>query len=609
MLQTEWTRNRNWKTCAGIFITALAIASSTNSAPRHGIAMYGEPALPDGYESLPYANPDAPQGGTIAFGFSGSFDSLNPWIVKGRAPWMIRSLVYESLMGRNWDEPFALYGLLAESIETNENRDWVAFTLREEAKFSDGTPVTIEDVMWSFETLGEKGHPRYRTAWTKIDKMEKTGPRSIKFTFNTVDRELPLIIGLRPVLRKADWEGRNFEDSSIDVPIGSGPYILSDFETGRYLSFKRDPNYWGNDLGYNRGRHNFDSYRYEYFGDGGVVFEAFKAGEIDLFREWNAAKWENQYNFPALNEGRVKKTIIPHQRPSGIRGFVFNTRRDIFKDWRVRDALIHAFNFEFINNTLNDGKQPRIQSYFSNSVLGMRQGPAEGRVKQLLEMTTDGTLLPGALEGYELPKSDGSDRNRANIRKAIARFEEAGWVIDEKGVMRNSQGEAFTFEILLVQGSNDTLAIANIYAEALLRLGIDIKLTVIDSAQYRDLTNNYDFDMAWYRRAMSLSPGNEQRLYWGSEVADEPGSRNWMGVQSSAVDGMINAMLEARAQEDFVAAVRALDRILTTGRFVIPVWYSDFSRIAHRSELTYPNKLPVYGDWIGFMPDVWWYEK
>lgn len=570
--------------------------------------MYGDPVLPPNFKSLPYTNPDAPQGGTVVFGFSGSFDSLNPWIVKGRAPWMIRSLVYESLMGRNWDEPFSLYGLLAESIETNEGRDWVQFTLREEAKFSDGSAVTVEDVMWSFETLGKKGHPRYRTAWTKIKKMEKTGPRSIKFTFNTVDRELPLIIGLRPVLRKADWEGRNFDDSSIDVPIGSGPYILDDFETGRYLAFRRDPNYWGNDLGFNQGRHNFEILRYEYFGDGGIVFEAFKAGEIDLYREWNAAKWTSQYDFPAINDGKIIKSIIPHERPSGIRGFVFNTRREVFKDWRIRDALIHAFNFEFVNNTLNDGEQPRIRSYFSNSNLGMRPGPAEDKVKKLLENTADGELLPGALEGYELPKSDGTERNRANVRKAIALFEEAGWKIDDKGIMRNSEGEKFTFEILLVQGSNETLAIANIYSEALLRLGIEVQITVIDSAQYRDLTNNYEFDMAWYRRAMSLSPGNEQRLYWGSEVADQPGSRNWMGVKSTAVDGMIDAMLEAREQEDFVAAVRALDRILTTGRFVIPVWYSDFSRLAHRKELTYPEYLPVYGDWIGFMPDVWWYE-
>ncbi len=589
-------------------VIAAAGAVSGDAAPQHGVAMYGQPGLPPGFTALPYADPDAPKGGRIVFGASGSFDSLNPWIVKGRAPWALRSLIFEPLMGRNWDEPFSLYGLLAESIETDDSRSWVEFTLREEARFSDGSPVTAEDVMWSFEILGTKGHPRYRTAWKKIDKMEQTGPRSVRFTFNTVDRELPLILGLRPVLLKADWEGREFDESSLRVPVGSGPYVLDSFETGRFLSFKRNPDYWGRHLGFNKGRHNFEELRYEYFGDAGIVFEAFKAGEIDVFREWNAAKWESLYDFPAVHDGSIVKSVIPHQRPSGIRGFVFNTRRDIFRDWRIREALVHAFNFEFINNTLNGGKPPRISSYFSNSVLGMRPGPAAGRVKEFLERYPD-ELLPGALEGYALPQSDGSERNRSNIRKAIALFSDAGWSVDGDGVMRNNGGEAFGFEILLVQGSNDTLAIANIYAEALLRLGIEVRITVIDSAQYKERTNGFDFDMAWYRRAMSLSPGNEQRLYWGREGVELEGSRNWMGVASPAVEGMITAMLEASDQNEFTAAVRALDRLLTTGRFVIPAWYSDHSRIAHRKELKYPGILPVYGDWIGFMPDVWWYEE
>ena len=596
-----------------VLAAVLAVSMSTMSggaiaAPQHGIAMYGQPQLPPGYTALPYVNPDAPQGGRIVFGASGSFDSLNPWIVKGRAPWALRSLIYEPLMGRNWDEPFSLYGLLAESMETNEQREWVEFTLRPEAEFSDGSPVTVEDVMWSFEILGTEGHPRYRTAWTKIASMEQTGPRSVRFTFNTVDRELPLILGLRSVLRKADWDGREFGESSIDVPVGSGPYVLDSFETGRFLSFKRNPNYWGNNLGYNKGRHNIEELRYEYFGDGGIVFEAFKAGEINTYREWNSAKWDSQYDFPAVRAGDVIKSVIPHQRPSGIRGFVFNTRRAVFKDWRVREALIHAFNFEFINNTLNDGLQPRITSYFSNSILGMQPGPATGKVKALLESYRH-ELLPGALEGYALPTSDGSERNRRNIRKALALFSEAGWSVGDDGVMRDGEGNVFSFEILLVQGSSDTLAIANIYTEALQRLGIDVRITVIDSAQYKERTNSYDFDLAWYRRAMSLSPGNEQRLYWGGEGVELPGTRNWMGINSPAVEGMIDSILSAKAREDFIAAVRALDRLLTTGRYVIPAWYSDHSRIAHRRELKFPDKLPIYGDWIGFQPDVWWYEE
>ena len=592
----------------GLGLSALSIFGSADAEPAHGIAMYGAPALPPDYQALPYANADAPKGGQIVFGVAGTFDSLNPWIVKGRAPWAIRSHVYEPLMGRNWDEPFSLYGLLAESIETDDERRWVEFTLREEARFSDGSPVTVEDVIWSFETLGTEGHPRYRTAWNKIESITKTGDRSVRITFNVVDRELPLIAGLRPILQKSHWDGRVFSDSTLDIPVGSGPYILDEFETGRFLSMKRNPNYWGKHLAFNRGRNNFDEIRYEYFLDGSVVFEAFKAGDFNSYREWNAAKWDTAYDFPAVSDGDIVKSVFSHQRPSGIRGFAINTRREIFRDWRVRDALIHAFNFEFINNTLNGGEQPRITSYFSNSVLGMRSGAAEGRVKELLS-AHQSELLPGAMEGYQLPQSDGSERNRKNIAIARDLLAEAGWRVGDNGVMQNESGAPFTFEILLVQGSSDTLSIASIFSESLKRLGIDARIAIIDSAQYKERTDSYDFDMAWYRRGMSLSPGNEQKLYWGRDGVETPGTRNWMGIDSAAVEDMIDQMLSARQREDFIAAVRALDRLLTTGRYVIPAWYSDHSRIAHSKALHFPEQIPIYGDWIGFQPDVWWYEE
>ncbi|MCY4543033.1 MAG: extracellular solute-binding protein [Rhodobacteraceae bacterium] len=586
----------------------ILLPIAVEAAPKHAIAMYGEPALPADFEALPYANPAAPQGGTIRFGMAGGFDSLNPWIVKGRAPWAIRSLVYEPLMGRNWHEPFTLYGLLAETIETDDARSWVEFTLRENARFSDGSPVTVEDVIWSFETLGTKGHPRYRTAWNKIASIEETGPRKVRITFSVEDRELALIAGLRPILPRKQWEGREFDESSMNLPVGSGPYILDDFEAGRFLSFRRNPDYWGNDLAFNKGRHNFDEIRYEYFGDGGIVFEAFKAGEFSTYREWSAAKWEEIYDFPAVAAGDIVKSEIPHERPSGIRGFVYNTRKPHLQDWRVRDALIHAFNFEFINNTVGGGKQRRIKSYFHNSVLGMDLGPATGKVRELLE-PYESELLPGALDGYVLPVSDGSERNRKNIRTATQLFLDAGWKVDDSGVLKNSEGTPFELEMLLVQGASETLAIATIYAKSLERLGIDLTLTVIDSAQYRERTNAYDFDMAWYNRGMSLSPGNEQYLYWGRDGINTPGSRNWMGMDSPAAEAMIRTMLEARSREDFLAAVKALDRILTSGRYVVPLWFSDYSRIAHRKELKFPEQLPVYGDWIGFQPDVWWYEE
>ncbi len=584
----------------------IAAAAPVLAEPAHGIAMYGDPALPPDFVHLPQVNPDAPKGGRIVFGESGGFDSLNPYILRGRAPWSLGQLTVETLMGRAYDEPFTLYGLLAESVETDAARSFVEFTLRETARFSDGSPVTVEDVMWSFETLGTQGAPRYQGAWRKIATMEQTGPRSVRFTFTESDREMPLILGLRPVLKKAQWEGRDFTESTLDAPIGSGPYVVDAFEPGRFVTFRRNPDWWGKDLPFNRGQHNFDEVRYDYFGDAGVIFEAFKAGQISTFRERNPSRWGINYNFPAVQSGAVVLSEIAHQRPSGITGLVMNTRRDKFADWRVREALIQAFNFDFINNTLNGGTEPRITSYFSNSVLGMAEGPAEGAVRDLLQPYA-AVLLPGALEGYKLPVTDGSENNRAGIRAASRLLEEAGWTV-VGGVLQNAAGQPFEIEVLLSQGQAEVQAVVAIYAEALKRLGIALRTTTVDSAQYTERTNTYDFDMAWYTRSLSLSPGNEQILYWGSRGVEEPGSRNWMGVASPAVDAMIDRLLNAESHEDFVSATRALDRVLTSGRYVIPAWYTDVSRIAHRRELKFPDHLPVYGDWLGFQPEVWWYE-
>lgn len=587
---------------------ALVVTPGLAGAQSHGIAMYGEPALPPDFVSLPYANPDAPKGGRIVFGESGGFDSLNPYIVNGIAPAGLTAHTVETLLGRSFDEPFTLYGLLAESVNTDEARTFVEFTLREGARFSDGSPVTVEDVIWSFETLGTKGQPRYAAAWNKIGKVEQTAERSVKFTFNTEDRELPLILGLRPILKKAQWEGKDFTLSTLEAPIGSGPYVVAEFEPGKFISYRKNPDWWGADLPFNRGQHNLDEIRYDYFGDGGVVFEAFKAGEITSWRETNPVKWEQQYDFPAVTSGDVVKSVIPHSRPSGIEGFVFNTRRGMFADWRVREALITAFNFELVNKTLNGGAQPRIQSYFSNSPLAMVPGvPAEGRVAELLA-PFKAELLPGALEGYALPVGDGSEANRGAIRAATALLEEAGWTVQD-GVLKNAAGEPFAFEILITNGADDIINAATIYVEGLKRLGIEARVTTVDSAQYKERTTNYDFDMTHYIRSLSLSPGNEQTLYWGSAGVTEPGTRNWMGMNSPAAEAMIATMVAAADEAEFVAAVQALDRVLTTGRYVIPIWYSDVSRLAHRKELKYPERLPLYGDWPGFQPEVWWYQE
>ena len=593
---------------AATAILALGLSAGTAMAePQHGIAMYGAPALPPDFVSLPQANPDAPKGGRITFGEAGSFDSLNPYITKGSAPAAISSLTVETLMGRSYDEPFTLYGLLAESIETDDARSYVAFTLREAAKFSDGSPVTVEDVLWSFQTLGEQGNPRYTTAWKKIAKMEAVGARGVKFTFTELDREMPLLMGLRPILQKKQWEGRDFTETTLDAPIGSGPYVVADVEPGTRLTLKKNPDWWGRDLAFNKGLHNFDEIRYEYFADPTVIFEAFKAGEIDTYREANPAKWVGNFDIPPVQSGDIVKAEIPHQRPSGIDGLVFNTRKPMFADWRVREALIQAFNFELVNQTLSGGVNPRITSYFSNSELsGNMAEPASDKVAALLAPFAD-QLLPGAIEGYALPVADGTEANRAGIRKATDLLAEAGWTVQD-GVLKNGTGEAFAFEILLANGASDTIAATEIFVEALKRLGIEARIATVDSAQYKERSTNYDFDMTQYIRSLSLSPGNELTLYWGGEGVEKPGTRNFMGMSSPAAEALIKTMVSATSREDFVTATQALDRVMTSGRYVIPFWYSNVSRVAHKKALHYPARLPIYGDWLGFLPDVWWYQ-
>ncbi|MEI4232144.1 extracellular solute-binding protein [Roseovarius sp. D22-M7] len=593
-----------------VAIALLGAAQTAAAGPTHGIAMYGDPALPPDFVSLPYANPDAPKGGRVVTGNVGGFDSLNPFILRGSPPWQLAHLTHETLLGRSWDEPFTLYGLLAESVETGPDREWVEFTLNPAARFSDGSPVTVEDVIWSFETLGTQGHPRYRGFWTKVERIEQTGPRSLRLTFNVEDRELALLAGLRPILKKAQWQGRDISDAEMtDIPTGSGPYTVTGHEVNRHVTLQRNPDYWGADLPYRRGTHNFDEIRIEFYGDGTVLDEAFKAGLISYVREFNAEAWEEEYDFPAVQRGEIVKTEIPHQQPSGITGFVMNTRNPPLDDWRVREALITAFNFDYINDTLTGGRQPRITSYFSGSELGMDHGPATGRVRELLAPFA-GSLLPGTLEGYSLPEGDGTARNRDGLRRAVRLLAEAGWQVED-GRLVNADGTPLTLTVLLQQDGliAQASAMMDIYARALSRLGITLRIDMTDKAQYAERVAQYDFDLTMMRRSVSLSPGNEQMFYWGSDGVNEPGSRNLMGMTSPAAEAMIRTMLQSDDRDAFVAATRALDRVLTAGRYVIPIHRYAVGRIAHKAELAYPREsVPIYGDGIGFLPTVWWHE-
>lgn len=600
--------------CSLVTVAAMPLTSAAE--PAHGIAMYGEPALPAGFTHLPYANPDAAEGGSIRLPESGSFDSLKPWVLKGNPAFPLLTMpavLAETLMLRSLDEPFTLYGLLAETVETDPDRTWVEFTLRPEARFSDGTPVTVEDVMWSYETLGTQGHPRYRGAWSKVAKMEQTGPHKIRITFNTPDRELALLMGMRPVLKKAQWAGKDFTQSGLEVPIGSGPYVVSKVDPGRSLTLRKDPNWWGKDLPINQGLHNLDTITYDYYGDANAMFEAFKGGELDVWRELSPSRWDQEFDFPAVTSGQVVLSDIPNSRPTGITGFVMNTRNPIFADWRVRQALIEAFNWQFINNTLSGGKDQRITSYFANSDLGMKPGaPAEGRELALLEPFA-ADLPPGTIEGYALPEGTDQPLDRAALKRAMKLLQDAGWTVRD-GQLVNADGQPFRFEILLnLSGSAITTAaemrqMSEIYAQALRNLGITPVITLLDSAQYTQRTNTYAFDMTWFDRALSLSPGNEQLLYWGAKGVTEPGTRNLMGMNSPAAEAMVDAMLTSTNRPDFVAAVHALDRVLTAGRYVIPVGFAPVSHLAHDKALKFPAKTPIYGDYPGFLPETWWRE-
>lgn len=602
-------RTRVQRRGAALALAAICAATTALAEPTCGIAMYGEPALAPDFVSLPYANADAPKGGAMVTAEVGSFDSLNPYVDTGNVPWQLSYIIGESLMGRSLDEPFSLYCLLAESVELGPNREWVEFTLNADAKFADGSPVTVEDVIWSYETLGTVGHGRYRGFWSKVASIEATGERSVKITFNVVDQELALLAGMRPILQKSQFDGKDFAaDAPGMIPMTSAPYTVSDYEMGRYVEFTRNPDYWGANVPFRRGTANLDTLRIEFFGDETPAFEAFKTGETNFTREFNEARWASQYDFAAVQSGDVVKAELPHERPSGMTGFVMNSRRAPFDDIRVRDALMYAFNFEFINEAMTGGNQPRITSYYSNSPLSMDAGPAQGKVLEFLEPFA-ADLPVGTIEGYALPVSDGSETNRAGIGAALASLEQAGWTVGSDGVLKNADGKAFEFEILLQTGASEMVSIADMYIKSLARLGIMAHVTNVDSAQFKERTDAYDFDMTYYRRGLSLSPGNEQYSYFGSEGADTPGGRNLMGVKSPAVDAMIGRLLTSPSQDDFVAAVKALDRVLTAGRYVIPIYQWNISRIAHSKNLHYPTTVPIFGDWPGWQPDVWWYEE
>lgn len=580
------------------------VAGSANAAagiqPAHAIAMHGTPKYAADFRHFDYVNPDAPKGGLLRIAIQGTFDSFNPFIPKGNAA---AGGSFETLLTSSADEPFTQYGLIAESIEVPEDRSWAIFTLRPEARWHDGKPITVEDVIWSLDTLKSKGQPFFRFYYGGVASAEKLGPRRVKFSFSDKgNRELPLIVGQLPILPKHYWQTRDFESTTLEPPLGSGPYRITDFEPGRYVITERVGDYWGDNLPVNIGQNNFDRVRYDYYRDDTVIRQALKSGEIDFRLENQAKAWALDYEVPAVANGWLKKEEIRHYSPTGMQAFVYNTRREVFSDSKVREALAYAFDFEWTNRNLFFGQYTRTQSYFSNSELAS-SGLPTGDELDILDRYRD--RVPEALftQEYVAPSTDGSGWPRENLATAFRLLEQAGWVVRDMHLVNKQSGLPFTFEILLVSPAFERIVLP--FVRNLKRLGIDARVRLVDQSQYINRIRSFDFDMIVSGWGASESPGNEQRGYWTSAAADSPAASNYAGVRDPVVDELVELLISAPDRESLVARARALDRVLLFGYYVIPQWHLSMQRILYWDKFSRPENTPRNGTSV----DYWWFDE
>ncbi len=561
--------------------------------------MHGDPKHTAGFKAFPYVNADAPQGGRVVLGVLGTFDSLNPFIIRGVSASGMRDYVFESLLTRSADEPFSLYGLIAESVEVPADRSSVTFHLRREARFADGRPITPDDVLFSFDLLREKGWPYHRSHYGKVAKAEKIGEASVRFTFAVAgDREAPLLLGLMPILPRHALTPETFEQTTLTPPLGSGPYKVERVEAGRSIAYRRNPDWWARNLPVSRGRFNFDEIRVEYFREASSLFEAFKAGEIDVRQEDDPNRWLNGYGFAAVRDGTVAKREFATSLPSGMSSIVLNTRKTHLADARVRRALLSMFDAEWINRSLYNGLYRRTQSFFDRSELSSHGRPADARERQLLGPFA-GLVKPDILDGtYRFPATDGGGDNRAQLQLASKLLVEAGYTL--KGGKQIKAGKPLRLEFLAQTRPQERLMLT--YARTLARLGIDLSVRHVDSAQFNARLKSFDFDMLIWTWTASLSPGNEQANRWGSRAADLQGSLNLTGAKNPAADALIDALLQADSTAEFTSDVRAFDRVLLSGDYVIPLFHLPTVWLAHWDHLRFPETLPL----SGFEIDTWW---
>lgn len=584
---------------AAVLVFGCLTSAAFAQTAQHGLALHGAPKYPADFKHFAYANPDAPKGGEIRLAAIGTFDNLNPFILKGVAA-AGSNMVFETLMESSMDEPFSQYGWLAETVSVAPDRSWVAYKIRPEARFHDGKPVTVEDVIFSFETLRDKGHPFYRSYYKDVLKAEKIGAQEVKFTFKEAgNTELPLIMGQLPVLPKHFWADKDFSKTTLNPLLGSGPYKIESAVAGRSISYSRVTDWWGKDLAINRGRYNYDKISYDYYRDSTVALEAFFAHRYDFRVENTAKDWATAYNTPAVKSGAIIKQEIRNQLPAGMQAFVFNTRREIFKDRRVREALGYAFDFEWSNKAVAFGAYKRSTSYFANSELASSGLPSPEELK-ILEPYRGKIPDEVFTAEFRLPTTNGSGDNRANLQKAASLLKEAGWIL-QKGKLINSKGEQFTFEII-----NESPVFerwVQPFLRNLERLGIKANFRIADTAQYQNLIDEFNFDMTIGVFGQSLSPGNEQRDFWSSAKADVYGSRNLIGIKDPVIDELIEQLIKAPDRQSLIILARALDRVLLWNYFVIPHWYTDSYRVAYWNKFGQPAVAPLYG--LGVM-DSWW---
>jgi microcin C transport system substrate-binding protein len=595
---------RSFVGSAALLVLAVLAPPAQASEPKHGLSAFGDLAYPPGFKHFNYVNPNAPKGGTfslIGWGGVTTFNSLNNYILKGDAAQGLE-LLFDTLMTPAADEPDAVYGLVAESAEVAADSMSVTFHLRPEARFADGTELTADDVVFSFNLLKEKGHPIYHQTLEDVVKAEALDPRTVRYTFKgDLVRDLPLTVATLPIFSKAYYSTHSFDETTLDPPLGSGPYVVDRVDQGRTIVYRRNPNYWAKNLPVNRGRFNFDKIRFEYFRDRTAAMEAFKAGTYDFREEFTSKVWATEYAFPAIRDGRVKKEVLPDETPSGTQGFFLNTRRAPLNDIRVRKALDLAFDFEWANRNLFYGLYTRTESYFENSPMKAVGAPSEAE-RTLLT----GLGVPVSDEAlgmaYAPPKSDGSGQDRALLVEAGKLLDEAGWTV-KNGVRVNAKGDPLKLEILYFEDVFERLIAP--YVKNLKLLGIDARMRMVDPAQYQQRLKNFDFDITTERYQMRNTPGVELRSYFGSEAAKMDGSLNLAGISDPAVDALIERVIAAKSRDELNTAARSLDRVLRAGHYWVPHWYKPSFNIAYWDKFSRPDIKPRFDRGI---LDTWWYD-